>query len=77
MACNLPVITTRFGALPIIFEEGDGLLFAESEREFRNAIENIKDGVEVKTREKVLSYSWNNIVGRLEEVYAKLIKEKG
>lgn len=72
MSCNLPVITTKFGALPRIFEEGDGLFFVEREEEFVNALKEIKNSINVKTREKVLPYSWDNIGKKLEEIYFKL-----
>jgi len=73
MSCNLPVITTRFGALPRVFKEGDGLFFAEGEEEFINALKEIENGVNVKTREKVLPYSWENVGKKLEETYYNLI----
>lgn len=77
MACNLPVITTRFGALPRIFEAGDGLFFVEREEDFTNALKEIKNNMEnVKTREKVKPYSWNNIGKMTEEIYSKLLGNK-
>lgn len=72
MSCNLPVITTKFGALPRVFKEGNGLFFAEGEKEILNALEKIKDGMQLKTRDKVLPYSWENVVKRLEENYEHL-----
>jgi len=75
MSCNLPVITTRFGALPGVFEEGDGIIFAEREEEFINAVEKIKNtDINVKTREKVLPFAWENVVRRLEEIYEELLE---
>ncbi|MPW38610.1 glycosyltransferase [Thermococcus sp. 101 C5] len=74
MSCNLPVITTKFGALPEIFVSGDGLFFIEREEEIYKALETIREkGITVKTREKVLLYSWENIVKRLEDVYEELL----
>jgi glycosyltransferase involved in cell wall biosynthesis len=74
MSCNLPVITTRFCALPRIFDEGGGFFFAEKEEDFFKWIEEIKKGnLEVKTREKVLPYSWNIVTKRLVGIYEKLI----
>ena len=79
MSCNLPVITTKFGVLPRIFKEGDGLIFAETEEDFIYGLKEIKNGgVEVRTREKVLPCSWENVVERLENIYEELIfKSKG
>lgn len=74
MACNLPVVTMKFGALPIFFEEGDGLYFAESESEFVNAVEVAKNANVVKTRNKVMPYSWERIAKMLEDVYEDLLK---
>jgi glycosyltransferase involved in cell wall biosynthesis len=73
MSCNLPVITTRFGAIPRVFKEGNGFFFVEKEEDFFKGIEEIKKGnLEVKTREKVIPYSWKNIVKRLVEIYEQL-----
>ena len=75
MACNLPVISTKFGALPRAFKEGDGLFFAENENDIFTALGEIKNGIKVKTREKVLPYSWENIGKRLNSIYSELILE--
>jgi len=69
MSCNLPVITTKFGALPRIFREGGGFMFIEKDEHLHKAIQAIKNGIEVKTREKVLPYSWENVVKRLVKIY--------
>jgi glycosyltransferase involved in cell wall biosynthesis len=73
MSCNLPIITTKFGALPRLFEDGDGFLFVEKEDDFHRYTEAIKNGIKVKTREKVLPYSWENIVKRLVGIYEELL----
>lgn len=76
MATNLPVVSTRFGGLPTIFKEGDGLFFVEDEGDIYRTIEGIKNGkLEIKTREKVLLYSWDNIAKKLVDVYRELISE--
>lgn len=73
MSCNLPVVTTKFGALPRIFNEGDGLFFVEDEDDVCKAIEDIRMGeLEVKTRGKVLPYSWENIARKVVEIYEEL-----
>ena len=74
MACNLPIISTKFGALPRIFDEGDGLFFINSEEEFGERLNEIKQRtVEIKTREKVLPYSWDRVVENLEGIYNDLV----
>lgn len=77
MSCNLPVITTNFGALPRVFEEGDGLIFVAKEEEFIDALERVRStNTDIKTREKVLPYAWEKVAWRLEGIYEKLIEEK-
>jgi len=74
MATNLPVVSTRFGGLLTIFKEGDGLFFVEDGENIYKTIEDIKNGkLEIKTREKVLSYSWENITKRVEGIYNELL----
>lgn len=74
MSCNLPVIATKFGALPRVFKkEGEGLFFADKEDDFINILKSIKSSsIDVKTREKVLPYSWDNIGKKLDEIYEHL-----
>ncbi len=77
MSCNLPVITTKFGALPRIFKEGDGLSFVDEEDDLVTTLESVKkSNIDIKTREKVIPYSWENIGEKLEEIYHKLIGEE-
>lgn len=74
MSCNLPVISTRFGALANVFEECDGLIFAKNADDFCQGIERIKDGnIEIETRKQVLAYSWENVAKRLEEIYEQTL----
>lgn len=76
MSCNLPIISTRFGALPRVFEEGNGLVFVDEEDDFIAALEKIKNyNIDIETREKVLPYSWDSIGKKLEEIYSKLMGE--
>jgi glycosyltransferase involved in cell wall biosynthesis len=76
MACNLPVISTKFRALPRVFDEGGGLFFIERDDDIYKTLEKIRNGIEIKTREKVLPYSLENIVIRLEKIYEETTKYK-
>ena len=62
MACNLPVVTTKFGRLPKMFSEGDGFKYFDRESELSPSIGSFKIPVPIKTREMVLDYSWNRLV---------------
>jgi glycosyltransferase involved in cell wall biosynthesis len=73
MACNLPVVTTRFGALPGLFHEGSGLFFAERAEQILGATQIIKNGMpRVDTRHLVSHYSWANLAADLIGIYGEL-----
>jgi len=73
MACNLRVITTRYGALPFLFHKGDGLYFADN-GDILSVFDGIKAGNgQVHTRDKVLPHSWKSIAGKLEQIYEEAI----
>lgn len=72
MACNLPVVTTRFGGLPRMFREGAGLLFSDTEEGILQNVERVRnDEVEVATREIVCKYSWSYVA----ELFDKCLRE--
>ncbi|MEM2741205.1 MAG: glycosyltransferase family 4 protein [Nitrososphaeria archaeon] len=75
MACNLPVISTKFGALPRIFHEKEGLIYANREEDFLQAVKKIKNGINVRNREKVLPYSWEKVAEKLQQIYSYLISK--
>jgi len=77
MACNLPVVSTRFGGLPRMFSEGDGLLYADTTEKFLECIKSIEKGEigKIATREKVSKYNWH-YVARLFEEYLKEVLDK-
>ena len=76
MSCNLPVISTRFGALPSIFEKKiDGLFFIDHEDDYVRFIKVIKERTSpISTREFVLKLSWENVSDRMVEKYKDLIQ---
>jgi len=74
MSCNLPVISSNFGALPEIFNEGEGLSFAKDDLEIIEKFQVcMGNNQEIKTRNKVIMYSWDNLVRDLEELYANVV----
>jgi glycosyltransferase involved in cell wall biosynthesis len=77
MSCNLPVIATRFGALPRMLKPGDGLHFAVTEDDYKKDLEVIKKNrTETKTREQIMQYSWTEIITKLNKVYTGLVKKQ-
>ncbi|NOZ27281.1 MAG: glycosyltransferase family 4 protein [Chloroflexi bacterium] len=59
MACDRPVVTTPFGGLPRLFDEGDGLFYAATEAEILEAVRTVRAGVPVNTRRKVSDHTWS------------------
>jgi len=77
MSCNLPVITRDFDGLTRIFSEGEGLIYAKNDEDFIRAIDAIKKGMGVKTREKVLAHSWKNVAIELDKIYNEILQIEG
>jgi glycosyltransferase involved in cell wall biosynthesis len=77
MACNLPVVTTPFGALPRMVSSGGGVFFVEHERDFQVAIAAalVLGRRDVRTREQVLSYSWTATCDAVVEAATGLCRE--
>jgi glycosyltransferase involved in cell wall biosynthesis len=65
MSCNLPVVTTRFGALPDMFQEGNGLFFFENQDELSIQIEKAINYSNCNTRNMVSHYSWDAMADRV------------
>lgn len=65
MACNLPVVTTGYGGLPVLFREGNGLLLVENTDKIPERIAEVKQGILVNTRSLVEPLSWDKVAGRL------------
>lgn len=70
MACNLPIVTSRFGVLPRLFVEKNGFFYFDDQNEMENKILIIKEKkIQVLTREMVLPFSWTNLVNDLLKIY--------
>ena len=77
MACNLPVVTVRFGLLPLLFDEGQGFFFADAPEGLVQGISKVKNMNGCHTREKVAAYSWERVASDIlkptetrEEIYS-------
>lgn len=73
-ACNLPIISTKFGGLQHIFEEKDGFYFVNTVREIDPLVEKVKINVSnINTRSQVKEYSWKNIGSNYLSFYEKIL----
>lgn len=74
MACNLPVITTSFGALPRLFKQGDGFEYSSSREDMVKKVNSFSFAETIRTRDMVLPLDWFNIIVDLEGKYTGVIK---
>jgi glycosyltransferase involved in cell wall biosynthesis len=49
MACNLPIVTTRFGALLSMFKPGNGFYFGDTEEEILHMVKQTMDKQDCRT----------------------------
>lgn len=73
MACNLPIITTRFGALPRLFDSSSGFQYVDEVTEIVPAVESFDTSPASDTRSKVLRYDWPQIVQSIEQEYQDVL----
>jgi glycosyltransferase involved in cell wall biosynthesis len=67
IACNLPVITTRFGSLPDTFKADEDFYFIESSAEIAPIIAT-REKVPCNNRDKIASLTWQHIAQKLVEI---------
>jgi len=71
ISCNLPIVTTRFGALPDYFSEDNSFKYFDFDNQLLDKINNI-DLVNINNCEKVKDYSWDNFANTIIDEYKKL-----
>jgi len=59
-ACNLPVLATRFGALPEAIHEGSGFCYYDRVSEIQEKIAGLRES-RPETAAKVADYSWEKV----------------
>lgn len=64
MACNLPVASTPFGALPECFPEGEGLCYITPQRGIVQTAQ-LASSQQVATRERLADFSWDAVLSSL------------
>jgi len=69
MACNLFVVTTRYGGLPTMFNsEGNGLFFVNKLEDLSYEIDKIKQLNHCETRKMIEPYSWERVAKKILEL---------
>jgi glycosyltransferase involved in cell wall biosynthesis len=59
MACNLPVITTRFRALPDFFREDSSFRYFDTKEELAGLIKDMDINEEINNNKKMRPFTWN------------------
>ncbi len=78
MSCNLPVVTSRFGALPRLFSEGNGFAYFNDVPALVSHTQRLQGKeLPIRTRDMVLPFAWEKIAARLEEIYAASLSPSG
>lgn len=67
MACNLPIITTRFGSLPDTFENSKDFRFVDTAEEITEIVRRPKVS-SCKNREKIKPFTWKEIARKLVDI---------
>jgi glycosyltransferase involved in cell wall biosynthesis len=62
-ACNLPVLTTRFGALPEVIDETEGFLYFDASTEIPELLATLRT-VSVTTKELVKDFTWEMVFSK-------------
>jgi len=77
MSCNLPVVTTRFGALPELFKEDASFRYAnDNGGDFCAKIQEILEIPDrPSNRDKVLRFDWTNIIEEVESIYYRVLEK--
>ena len=71
MACNLPVVTTRFGGLPEAFQGVEGVHFWDGRAPLLPSVDKALSEP-ARTREAVQPYSWDAVAERIEREIGRL-----
>lgn len=65
MACNLPVVATRYGGLPRLFPQGLGLYYADNLTGVIDSVLRARSMNGCRTRELVAPFAWPRIAEQL------------
>ncbi|RJQ56187.1 MAG: glycosyltransferase [Nitrospiraceae bacterium] len=73
MACNLPVISTRFGALPDFFKEDSALRYFDTREELAGLIKGMDINEEIDNNKKMQPFTWSRfadeVITACDELY--------
>ena len=72
MACNLPVLTTRFGCLSMHFSEDPGFRYFETKEELIELVP-IMAQISAANNKKVADFTWNRMTDSILSAFEKCV----
>jgi len=69
LACEIPVISTRFGGVERLLEGEKNILFVDSTEEIIDKVTAIKKDYSKSIRPVTTKYDWKTLVIKLNELY--------
>lgn len=74
MSCNLPVISTRYGALTRVFAPSENFIFFDNLDGLKQIVERLKlQIINASNRSRVTKYSWENITDIVNAGYCEVL----
>lgn len=67
-SCNIPIVTTRYGELAAL-EENNSFIFVDDFGNVDKYLDKAISADEIKNREMVLEYDWNNTVESIKKLF--------
>ena len=67
-SCNIPIVTTRYGELAAL-EENNSFIFVDDFGNVDKYLDMAISADEIKNREMVLEYDWNNTVESIKKLF--------
>lgn len=72
LACGVPVVTTRFGALPRLLPAGRAVRFAEDPVDFERALESLPVAPDPEARRVVADFGWDALAAQIGTALSRL-----
>jgi glycosyltransferase involved in cell wall biosynthesis len=77
LACNLTVVSRKYGGLEYMFPQEKGIIFADDDEQILEAIRQLRSSPSLtRPAELIEKYRWETIAVRLEHIYSGLLMDK-
>lgn len=77
-SCNLPIVTTRFGSLPRLLGNTNGVDYTSDEEHFLDSLRKCQERTEsIETRRAVRQLEWRILCDSLTNIYKEVLGDTG